>query len=70
MCYGFEYYGTFTRAWFTLFQALTGESWSEAIARPVLMGWDDYGNASAFISTVFFITFVEIVFDFRCRSST
>ena len=32
MCYGFEYYGTFTRAWFTLFQVLTGESWSEVIA--------------------------------------
>jgi len=35
---GIEYYGTYTRAMFTLFQVMTGESWAEAIARPVLFG--------------------------------
>ena len=28
--YGQEYYGTFGRSLYTLFQVLTGESWSEA----------------------------------------
>ena len=31
--YGSEYYGTFFRALYTLFQVLTGESWSEAGSR-------------------------------------
>ena len=31
--YGEEYYGTFFRALYTLFQVLTGESWSEAGSR-------------------------------------
>jgi len=60
ICVGNEYWGTFTRAWFTLFQVLTGESWSEAIARPVLFGWDDYGAASIYLSSIFFISFVVI----------
>jgi len=60
ICVGNEYWGTFTRAWFTLFQVLTGESWSEAIARPVLFGWDDYGSASIYLSSIFFISFVVI----------
>ena len=41
-------------------QVLTGESWSEAIARPVLFGWDDYGGASIYLSSIFFISFVVI----------
>ena len=60
ICFGSEYWGTFTRAWYTLFQILTGESWSEAIARPVLFGWDDYGSISIYISSLFFISFVLI----------
>lgn len=31
--YGYEYFGTFPKALFTMFQVLTGESWSEAVAR-------------------------------------
>ena len=31
-----EYYGTFARSLYSLFQVLTGESWSEAVARPVV----------------------------------
>ena len=36
MTYGDEYYGTFFRSLFSLFQVLTGESWSEVVARPVI----------------------------------
>ena len=60
ICYGEEYFGTFTRAWYTLFQVLTGESWSEAVARPVLFGWDDYGPISIYLSSLYFISFVVI----------
>jgi hypothetical protein len=58
ICYGEEYFGTFSRAWFTLFQVLTGESWSEVVARPILFGWVDYGGASHLLSTLFFMSFV------------
>jgi p-aminobenzoyl-glutamate transporter AbgT len=34
--YGLEYYDQFGKAYFTMFQVLTGESWSEAIARPLV----------------------------------
>jgi hypothetical protein len=34
ICFGEDYYGTFMASMYTLFQVLTGESWSEAIARP------------------------------------
>jgi hypothetical protein len=36
MAYGEEYFGTFSAALFTMFQILTGESWAEAVARPVI----------------------------------
>lgn len=36
LSYGEEYWGTFLRALYSLFQVLTGDSWSEAIARPTL----------------------------------
>jgi hypothetical protein len=38
MTYGDEYYGTFFRSLYTLFQVLTGESWSEMVARPTIFG--------------------------------
>jgi len=60
ICFGNEYFGTFTRAWYTLFQVLTGESWSEAVARPILYGWNDYGAISVYLSAFFFISFVII----------
>lgn len=37
--YGREYFGTFMRAMYTLFQVMTGESWAEAVARPVIFGY-------------------------------
>ena len=51
---GYEYYGTFSRALFTLFQVMTGESWSEAIARPLIFGWD----ANSFVAAAFFVSFI------------
>lgn len=51
--YNFEYYGTFFRSLYTLFQVLTGESWSEAIARPLL-------EENPILTGIFFVTFVLI----------
>merc|ERR550514_2472231 len=51
---GYEYYGTFSRALYTLFQVMTGESWSEAIARPLIFGlYED-----AWTATIFFVSFI------------
>jgi len=36
MNYGHEYFGNFGRSIYTMYQVLTGESWSEAVARPLL----------------------------------
>ena len=36
LSYGEEYYGTFFRSLYTLFQVLTGESWSEVVARTTI----------------------------------
>jgi hypothetical protein len=33
--YGFEYFGNFGKSLYTMFQVLTGESWSEVVARPL-----------------------------------
>jgi len=52
--YGDEYFGNFGRAWYTMFQVLTGESWSEAIARPLLASNEP---AVIFGAVVFFISF-------------
>lgn len=60
LCYGYERFGSFTRSWLSLFQVLTGDSWAEDIARPILFGWTDYGNVSIAISASFFISFVLI----------
>lgn len=53
--HGEEYYGTFSRALYTLFQVLTGESWAEAIARPLLFG---YNPRNAFGTAFFFTSFI------------
>jgi len=56
MRYGEEYYGTFSRALYTLFQVLTGESWSEAVARPLMFGDEAHNNA--FGPALFFTSFI------------
>ena len=52
--YGEEYYGTFSRALYTLFQVLTGESWAEAVARPLLFDV----TRSATGPAIFFTSFI------------
>merc|ERR1712228_142845 len=37
VCFGEDYYGNFRAAFYTMFQILTGESWSEGAVRPILM---------------------------------
>ena len=54
---GYEYYGTFSRALYTLFQVFTGESWSEAVARPLLFGMF---KANAWFVASFFVSFLLI----------
>lgn len=53
--YGQEYYGTFSRALYTLFQVLTGESWSEAVVRPLIFGWNP---RNAFVVGLFFTSYI------------
>merc|ERR1712007_43993 len=60
-CWGYDYYGSFTRSLYTMFQVLTGESWSEAAARPALtyfLDQDDY--LWVFVTYCFFYSFVII----------
>ena len=56
MSYGDEYYGNFARSIYTLFQVLTGESWSEAIARPIVFSEGPMALAGA----GFYISFILI----------
>jgi len=56
--YGYEYYGSFSRAMYTLFQVMTGESWAEAVARPVVFGEDP---AFAYFFFYSFIILMQIV---------
>ena len=53
LTYGEEYYGNFFRSLYTLFQVLTGESWSEVIARPAIFGKDiEWRSAMFYVSFV------------------
>ena len=58
---GDEYYGTFGRALFTLFQVLTGESWSEAIVRPLLFGFAPDSSLSPTFVVGFFVSFLLLM---------
>lgn len=58
-CSGEEYFGNFGKSWYSFFQILTGDSWSEAVARPPM--WFFYQQpAHAVGSGVFFILYVLI----------
>lgn len=50
--FGHEYFGNFLKSLYTLFQVLTGDSWSEAIGRPLLELHP--------ITALYFISFVLI----------
>lgn len=52
--FGDEYFGNFGKALYTCFQVLTCESWSEAIARPLI---NTDNNAQAILATVYFVSF-------------
>ena len=52
--YGEEYYGTFFRSLYTLFQVLTGESWSEAVARPIIFA------DGQVLASIYFVSYVII----------
>jgi len=54
-CFGWEYFGDFLKALYSLFQILTGESWSEMIVRLVLIEGD--GVAANISAGFFFLTF-------------
>lgn len=55
--YGFEYFGNFGKSLYTMFQVLTCESWSEAIARPLL---HCNSVAEAFGVAFFFVSFIVV----------
>lgn len=55
-CIGEEYFGNFLSSLYTLFQVLTGDSWSEAIARPLMQSPDIHELVTGF----FFVSFVLI----------
>eukprot|EP00747_Dinoflagellata_sp_TGD_P147698 gnl/TRDRNA2_/TRDRNA2_176844_c1_seq14.p1 gnl/TRDRNA2_/TRDRNA2_176844_c1~~gnl/TRDRNA2_/TRDRNA2_176844_c1_seq14.p1 ORF type:complete len:491 (+),score=90.13 gnl/TRDRNA2_/TRDRNA2_176844_c1_seq14:60-1532(+) len=57
-CVGEEYFGTFFKSLYTFFQVLTGDSWSEAVARPI-MWWMDQPML-AFLSAMFFSGYILV----------
>lgn len=52
LTYGEEYYGNFFRSLYTLFQVLTGESWSEVIARPTIYGQLEWRGTFFYVSYI------------------
>jgi hypothetical protein len=56
LTYGEEYYGNFFRALYTLFQVLTGESWSEAVARPTVFAL----GANVYLAPIFYFLYIMI----------
>jgi len=58
-CMGDEYFGTFTKALYSFFQVLTGESWVEMVARPGIFFWsEDWIRALG--GAVFFVSYMLI----------
>lgn len=58
-CVGQEYFGTFTKSLYSFFQVLTGESWSEAVARPAIFFYYE-DPIRALGSGLFFVSYVLI----------
>ena len=54
MTYGDEYYGNFFRSLYTLFQVVTGESWSEAVGRPIIMST----GPMQYVGAIFFVSYI------------
>lgn len=53
--YGFEYFGDFGKSLFTMFQVLTGESWSEVVCRPLFHSNNPTTSVGA---AFFFVSFM------------
>lgn len=66
LCIGEEYFGSFFRSWFSLFQCLTTESWDEAVARPIVYHWTStFPPVMAWIlSGVFFMFYTFVMWLF------
>jgi hypothetical protein len=58
-CMGEEYFGTFGKSLYSFFQVLTGESWSEAVARPAIWYFID-DPIRAIGAGLFFVSYVLI----------
>jgi hypothetical protein len=58
-CFGPEYFGTFSRSFYTFFQVLTGESWSEMVARPAVWFWY-YVPLKAVGGCLFFVSYILV----------
>ena len=56
--FGEEYFGTFSRALFTLFQVLTGESWAEMVARPLIFG---YTPSNSLLPSFYFSSYIVLM---------
>ena len=59
LTYGEEYYGNFFRSMYTLFQVLTGESWSEVVARPIIFA-DGTNYPYPYIGGVFYTSYILV----------
>lgn len=57
LCVGEEYFGSFSKSFYSFFQVLTGESWSEAVARPVIWYFID-DPIKAIGSGLFFMSYI------------
>jgi hypothetical protein len=55
--YGFEYFGDFGKSLYTMFQVLTGESWAEAVTRPLF----NSNSATTSTGSAFFFVFYIIL---------
>jgi len=64
-CWGPEYFGQFSKSFYTFFQVLTGDSWSEMVARQAIFYYYDtpikaVGGALFFVSYVLITGFMLI----------
>lgn len=55
--FGFEYFGDFGKSLYTMFQVLTGESWSEVVCRPLFHSNNPTTSMGA---AFFFVTFMIV----------
>lgn len=54
-----RYFGTFLRAMLTMFQVMTGDSWAEGVARPIMEWYPD--NGQRVLVQMYFVTYILIV---------